>query len=77
MTMLRPFPIPSNDVARSRTVDAMALTDRRDDPFFAYVTTMVRLIFKTPIAFISLFSGDQQTFLTIDGIDLHGTPRDM
>jgi signal transduction histidine kinase len=77
MTMLRPFPIPSNDTARSRTVDAMALTDRRDDPFFAHVTAMVRHIFKTPISFISLFSGDHQTFLKTDGLDMQGTPRDM
>lgn len=77
MTMLRPFPIPSNDAARSRTVDAMALMDRQDDPFFAHVTAMVRHIFQTPVAFISLFSGDAQTFLRVDGIDLPGTPRDM
>ena len=77
MTMLRPFPIPSNDGARSRIVDAMALQDRRDDPFFTHVTAMVRHIFKTPIAFISLFSGDQQIFLATDGLDLAGTPRDM
>ena len=77
MTMLRPFPIPSNDGARSRIVDAMAVQDRRDDPFFAYVTAMVRHIFKTPIAFISLFSGDNQIFLATDGLDMPGTPRDM
>lgn len=77
MTMLRPFPIPSNDGARSRIVDAMSLQDRRDDPFFAHVTAMVRHIFKTPIAFISLFSGDAQIFLATDGLDLPGTPRDM
>lgn len=77
MTMRHPFPVPSNDDARSRFVDAMALHDRRDDPFFTHVTAMVRHIFQTPIAFISLFSGDKQTFLATDGLDLTGTPRDM
>ena len=77
MTMMRPYPVPSNDSARSRFVDAMALQDRRDDPFFAHVTAMVRHIFKTPIAFISLFSGDEQIFLATDGLNMPGTPRDM
>jgi K+-sensing histidine kinase KdpD len=77
MTMMRPHPIPTNDPARSATVDAMALMERRNDPFFAAVTRMVRQILGTPIAFISLFSGDRQTMLRIDGYELEGTPRDM
>lgn len=77
MTMMRPYPIPSNDGARSQTVDVMALAERRDDPFFGYVTDMLKHIFKTPVAFISLFSGDRQTFLRMDGIDLDGTPREV
>lgn len=75
MTM-HPYPIPSNDPARSATVDAMALMERRSDPFFGYVTQMVRQILGTPIAFISLFSGERQTMLRIDGYELEGTPRD-
>ena len=75
MTM-PPYPIPSNDPARSATVDAMALLERRGDPFFGYVTQMVRQILGTPIAFISLFSGERQTMLRIDGYELEGTPRD-
>lgn len=53
----------------------MALLERRSDPFFGYVTQMVRQILGTPIAFISLFSGDRQTMLRIDGYELEGTPR--
>lgn len=75
MTM-HPYPIPSNDPARSVTVDAMALMERRSDPFFGYVTQMVRHILGTPIAFISLFSGERQTMLRIDLYELEGTPRD-
>ncbi len=75
MTM-PPYPIPSNDPARSATVDAMALLERRGDPFFGYVTQMVRQILGTPIAFISLFSGERQTMLRIDGYELERTPRD-
>jgi signal transduction histidine kinase len=77
MTAMRPHPIPTNDPARSATVDAMALMDRRNDPFFAAVTRMVRQILGTPIAYISLVSGDRQTMLRIDGYELEGTPRDM
>ncbi|MBL8561896.1 MAG: GAF domain-containing sensor histidine kinase [Gemmobacter sp.] len=77
MTMMNPYPIPSNDPARSAIVDAMALTERRNDPFFGYVTQMVRQILGTPIAFISLFSGDRQTMLRIDGYELEGTPREQ
>ncbi len=54
----------------------MALLERRGDPFFGYVTQMVRQILGTPIAFISLFSGERQTMLRIDGYELEGTPRD-
>ncbi len=75
MTIMQTYPIPSNDPARSATVDAMALMDRRSDPFFGYVTQMVRQIMGTPIAFISLFSGDRQTMLRIDGYEIEGTPR--
>ncbi len=77
MTAMRPHPLPANEPARSATVDAMDLMARRADPFFAGVTSMVRQILGTPIAFISLFSGDRQDFLRIDGIDLAGTQRDM
>ena len=73
---IHPYPIPSNDPARSAMVDAMALLERRSDPFFGYVTLMVRQILGTPIAFISLFSGERQTMLRIDGYELEGTPRE-
>lgn len=75
MTTMLSYPIPSNEPARSATVDAMALMERRNDPFFGYVTQMVRQILGTPIAFISLFSGDRQTMLRIDGYEIDGTPR--
>jgi signal transduction histidine kinase len=76
MTVMHPVPIPTNDSSRSSFVDAMALMERRNDPFFAGVTQLVRQILGTPIAFISLFSGDRQTMLRIDGHDIDGTPRD-
>ena len=49
MTM-HPYPIPSNDPARSATVDAMALMERRSDPFFGYVTQMVLFVIKVSSA---------------------------
>lgn len=77
MTAMRPHPIPTNDPARAATVDAMSLMDRKNDPFFAGVTRLVRQILGTPIAFISLFSGERQTMLRIEGYEMEGTPRDM
>lgn len=69
------YPIPCNDQARSRAVDELDLMRHEGDPFFEAATAQVRAIFDTPIAFISLFSGDTQTFLARDNVPFEGTPR--
>lgn len=74
-TPIRPYPVPVNDLSRSRITDAMELEKRRSDPFFTHVTDVVRGIFDTPVAFLSLLSGDHLTFLCMNGIDMTGTPR--
>ncbi len=76
MTALRNYPLPVNETARAATVAVMNLETRRDDRFFAHVTSLVRRLLGTPIAFISLFDEDRQTFLARDGIDFDGTPRE-
>lgn len=74
---MRSYPIPSNDVSRTRLIDALNLTDRRGDPFFAHVTELTKHLFDAPIAFLSLIGGEQQCLLHVDGVDVDGTPRQM
>lgn len=70
------YPVPLNEGARTRAVDGLDLMRRQGDPFFDAVTAQARAIFDTPIAFISLFSGDAQTFLARENVPFAGTPRD-
>lgn len=77
MADLRPYPVPVNDVARGRVIDALGLTGGSQEPFFAHVVAMARALFDAPVAFISLIRDDCQTFLRIDGVELESTPRSM
>ena len=74
---LRSYPIPANDAARSRVVDAMGVAERQGDPFFAHVTEVAKQLFGTPIAFLSLMGDDTQNMLHCNGADVPGTPREM
>lgn len=72
---MRDYPIPANEGARTRAVDGLDLMRREGDPFFAAATAQARAIFNAPIAFISLFSGDTQTFLERENVPFACTPR--
>jgi signal transduction histidine kinase len=70
------YPIPANEPARQRVLDALRLRDRRDDPFFRHVVSLAQAIFDVPIAFVGLIDGTEQRFLCVDGLDIEGTSRD-
>ena len=74
---MRSYPIPSNDVSRTRLIEAMNLTERQGDPFFGHVTELVRQLFGAPVAFLSLIGGTEQCLLHVEGADVDGTPRQM
>ena len=74
---MRSYPIPANDVSRTRLIEAMNLTERRGDPFFTHVTELVKQLFDAPIAFLSLIGGEEQCLLHVQGADVDGTPRQM
>ena len=74
---VRTYPIPANDIARTRMIEAMDLTARQDDPFFEHVTDLAKRTFGTPIAFLSLIGGETQCLLHCDGADIPDTPRQM
>ena len=69
------FPVPANDRARGQLIDAIEISDRGKDPFFGHAIASAKRIFDTPVAFLSLISGDIQEFLAIDGADMAETPR--
>ena len=69
------YPIPSNENMRTRAVDALDLMRLQGDPFLDAVTAQVRAIFDVPVAFVSLFSGDTQTFLAQENVPFACTPR--
>ena len=74
---MRSYPIPANDLSRTRLIEAMNLTERRGDPFFVHVTELVKQLFGAPIAFLSLIGGEEQCLLHVEGADVEGTPRQM
>lgn len=74
---MRSYPIPFNDVSRTRLIEALNLSERRGDPFFAHVTEMTRQLFGAPIAYLSLIGGEEQCLLHVEGADVDGTPRQM
>ncbi len=77
MRPIRSYPVPANEHARCGVLDTLDLGARRSDPFFDHVTALARRIMGKPIAFLSLISREDQTFLAIDGYDLDGTPREL
>ncbi len=77
MQPIRSYPVPANEAARHRLLETLDLNARKSDPFFAHVTGLTKQIMGTPVAFLSLISGEQQAILAIDGYDLDGTPREM
>lgn len=75
MNDMRPYPVPANETARARTVAQMDLKTLQGDPFFTHVTDMVKALFDVPVAFVSLFTEENQDFLACQGLDITGTPR--
>ena len=73
---MRDYPLPTNDESRVRAVHELDLMRRREDPFFAAAVAQARAIFAAPIAFISLFDSETQTFLAQENVPFEGPPRD-
>lgn len=69
------YPVPANEPSRERLLQELDLKKRSEDPFFEEVVALASEIFNAPIAFISLISGDTQSFLRLDGAPTQETPR--
>ena len=69
------YPVPANELSRERLLQELDLKKRSEDPFFEEVVSLASEIFDAPIAFISLISGDTQSFLRLDGAPATETPR--
>jgi diguanylate cyclase (GGDEF)-like protein/PAS domain S-box-containing protein len=66
-----------NEVARLRALQELGLLDMPDDHRFDRITRLTKVIFDTPIVFISFVGKDQQLLKSSIGTDIISTPRSI
>ncbi|NLQ18717.1 GAF domain-containing protein [Marinomonas sp. M1K-6] len=66
-----------NEVARLRALQELGLLEMPDDKRFDRITRLAKVIFDTPIVFISFVDEEQQFFRSSMGIDITSTPRSI
>ncbi|WP_394778470.1 diguanylate cyclase [Undibacterium sp.] len=70
-------PIPENEAQRVRALHSLDILDTPSDERFDRLTRLVKLIFKVPIAIVSLVDADRQWFKSCIGLDATETSRDV
>ncbi len=73
---MRAYPIPFNDPARLSTLRNLPGINSDSEPLFNKLTEAVRVLFKAPVAHISIVEDDHQWFKSVVGADLPVIPRD-
>ena len=70
-------PIPADEASRLAALRALHVLDTPSEERFERLTRLVRTIFDTSIALISLVDSDRQWFKSCIGLDVSGTARDV
>jgi len=66
-----------NEVARLRALQELGLLDMPDDDRFDRITRLTKVVFDTPVVFISFVGKDQQLLKFSIGTDIISTPRSI
>ena len=67
----------SDEAGRLASLNRYCVLDSGNEAQFDRITELVRLVFKVPIAAVSLVDVDRQWFKSMDGLDATETPRDV
>lgn len=68
-------PIPTNEPERVGHLCGLGVLDSKPDPRFDSITQLACMIFKVPIALVSLVDSDRQWFKSVQGLDTDHTNR--
>src|SRR5689334_2602461 len=74
--MLDP-PIPDDETLRVSDLHAMQILDTPPEERFDRITRTAQMLFRVPIALISLVDSDRQWFKSKQGLDALETPRSV
>lgn len=67
----------TDEFGRQRALDAVNLLDTPPEPEFERITSLVKSIFGTPVAAVTLVDRRRQWFKSIQGLDVAETSRDV
>jgi PAS domain S-box-containing protein len=70
-------PLPVNEVERIAELCSLNILDTVPEERFDRITATLQLIFKVPIALLTLIDVDRQWFKSAQGLELWETPRDV
>lgn len=70
-------PVPSNEVARLRSLHALSVLDSEAEDRFDRLTRIANRLFDVPIALVSLVDENRQWFKSCVGLDVLETARDI
>jgi GAF domain-containing protein len=71
------YPVPTDELARLRTLAGFDLLDTALDPAFDDIVQMAAIVCRVPIAVVSFFTADQQILRSRVGMDTPTTSRDI
>ena len=74
---MRPYPLPSNEKARLRSLYSYEVLDTEPEPTFDGIARLAAQLCGTPIALISLVDEGRQWFKSCAGLEARQTGRDV
>ncbi len=72
-----PAPIPENEEDRLAALQRLQILDTAPEERFDQITRLATMLFRTPIALVSLIDADRQWFKSCIGLDVDETDRDV
>jgi phosphoribosyl 1,2-cyclic phosphodiesterase/DNA-binding response OmpR family regulator len=69
-------PLPPDEPARLRALDALGLLDTPPEERFDRLTRLARRVFDVPMALVTLVDAERQWFKSRQGVELAETPRE-
>jgi PAS domain S-box-containing protein len=73
---MTPVPEPPDERARLAALRELDLLDSSEEERFTRITRLAKSVFDAPIACVSLIDADREWFVSCDGFDSQGGPRE-